>query len=122
MDPDQFVALVSEVLDSLPEQFAAALENVEVVVEDWPDVRTRRLAGVRSRYDLLGFYHGIPLTERTSGYNLVAPDKISIYQKSIEAQCETDEEVAELTTTVVLHEVAHFFGIGDERLRELGAY
>jgi predicted Zn-dependent protease with MMP-like domain len=122
MDPDLFAKLVSDTLDSLPEQFQEALDNVEIVVENWPDFWTRRQAGVRSRYNLLGFYHGIPLTERTTNYNLIAPDRISIYQKPIEAQCKTEEEIAALTAQVVRHEMAHFFGISDDRLREIGAY
>ena len=122
MDPDFFAGLVSEALDSLPEQFRDALENVEIAVEDWPDRHTMRLAGVRSPYELLGFYHGIPLTERTTNYNLVAPDRISIYQKPIEAQCRTEDEVKALARHVTLHEIAHYFGISDDRLRDLGAY
>ncbi len=122
MDPDLFANLIAAALDALPEQFQDALDNVEVVVEDWPDFWTRQRAGVHSRYELLGFYHGIPLTERTTNYNLVTPDKISIYQKPIEAQCNNDEEVAALAGRVVRHEVAHYFGISDERLHELDAY
>ncbi len=122
MDSDAFADLVGEVIDSLPEQFAEALDNVEIVVEDWPDFWTRQQARVRSRYGLLGFYHGVPLTERTTNYNLVAPDRISIYQKPIEAQCETGKQLRELVRRVVLHEIAHYFGISDERLHQLGAY
>ena len=122
MDADAFAEIVYEALDALPERFRDALDNVEIAVEDWPDFWTRQQAGVHSRYGLLGFYHGIPLTERTSGYNLVAPDRISIYQKPIEAQCTTDEEVRQLAQHVLRHEVAHYFGISDGRLHELGAY
>ena len=122
MDADAFADLVEEAILGLPEQFQDALENVEIAVEDWPDFWTRQQAGVTSRYGLLGFYHGIPLTERTSNYNLVAPDRISIYQKPIEAQCTTDEEVRELAQRVLRHEVAHYFGIDDDRLHEIGAY
>jgi predicted Zn-dependent protease with MMP-like domain len=122
MDKESFGNLVTEALDSLPEQFQNALDNVEILVEDWPDRETLRLARVSSPYGLLGFYHGVPLTQRTAGYNLVPPDKISIYQKPIEAQCASEDEVKALVRRVVLHEIAHFFGISDERLREIGAY
>jgi predicted Zn-dependent protease with MMP-like domain len=122
MEFDAFAELVSEALDLLPEQFSAALDNVEIVIEDWPSWNTMRMAHVRSKYELLGFYHGVPLTGRTSGYNLVSPDKISIYQKPIEAQCRTPEEVRSLVHRVVLHELAHHFGIDDNRLHEIGAY
>ena len=122
MDTDSFVSLVEEAIQALPERFQDALDNVEILVEDWPDFWTRQQAGIHSRYGLLGFYHGIPLTERTTNYNLVAPDRISIYHKPIEAQCQTEEELRRLVGVVVRHEVAHFFGISDERLHELGAY
>ncbi len=94
------------------------MENVEVVVEDWPDSGTLRLAGVRNAAGLLGFYHGIPLTQRTAGYNLVAPDKISIYRRPILLHCRTTAEVRETVQRVVRHEIAHYFGIDDERLRK----
>lgn len=122
MDIDQFEGLVLEALESMPEMFHEALDNVEIVIEQWPAWNTMRMAGVRSKFELLGFYHGVPLTERTTNYGLVSPDKISIYQKPIEAQCSTPQEVRALVHRVVLHELAHYFGIDDDRLREIGAY
>lgn len=122
MDSDQFEGLVLEALESMPEMFHEALDNVEIVIEQWPAWNTMRMAGVRSKFALLGFYHGVPLTERTTNYGLVSPDKISIYQKPIEAQCRTPEEVRALVHRVVLHELAHHFGIDDDRLHEIGAY
>jgi predicted Zn-dependent protease with MMP-like domain len=117
-----FEDLVVEAVDSIPEVFLAMLDNVAVVVEDWPDRETLRLARVHSPYQLLGFYHGIPQTGRNSGYNLVAPDRISIYRRPIEAQCRTQDELRALVRRVVLHELAHHFGIDDDRLHEIGAY
>ena len=122
MQTDRFIQLVAEALESLPESFAEKMENVEVVVEEWPDRETLRLAGVRNPTGLLGFYHGVPLTERTAGYNMVAPDKISIYRRPILLHCRTGAEVRETVQRVVRHEIAHYFGIDDERLREIGAY
>ncbi len=122
MELDEFAELVTEAVDLLPDQFKEALDNVEIVIEDWPSWNTMRLAHVRSKYELLGFYHGVPKTVRNSGYNLVSPDKISIYQGPIEAQCSSPEEVREMAHRVVLHELAHHFGIDDDRLHELGAY
>lgn len=122
VEADLFEEWVEQALAELPEAFLERLNNVEIVVEDWPDRHTMRLAGVRSRYALLGFYHGVPLTARTSNYGLVPPDKISIYRRPILAQCQTPEEVRELVSRVVRHEIAHHFGIGDERLRDIGAY
>jgi predicted Zn-dependent protease with MMP-like domain len=122
MEAELFENLVADALEALPTFFQDKLDNVEVVVEDWPDHHTMRLARVRSPYGLLGFYHGVPLTERTSYYGLVAPDKISIYRRPIEAQCRTEDELSAMVRRVVLHELAHHFGISDDRLHEIGAY
>jgi len=122
VESDGFEDLVLDALESMPDVFHEAPDNVEIVIEDWPSWNTMRLARVRSKYGLLGFYHGVPLTERTTNYSLVSPDKISIYRKPIEAQCKTPEELAALVRRVVLHELAHYFGIDDERLHEIGAY
>lgn len=121
MDQD-FEGLVAQALDDLPEVFRERLENVEIVVEEWPDRQTLRVAGVNQPADLLGFYHGIPLTERSQGYNLVLPDRISIYRRPILMQCRTREEVRAMVQHVVRHEIAHYFGLDDDRLREIGAY
>jgi predicted Zn-dependent protease with MMP-like domain len=122
MTQDVFEQLVAAALDALPEFFRDKMANVEVVVEDWPDDATMRVAGVRRSTDLLGFYHGVPQTRRTRYYGLVLPDKISIYRRPIIMRCRTPEEVQEMAAHVVRHEIAHHFGISDARLHELGAY
>jgi len=122
VDRVTFEEFVAEALDSLPEELARRLDNVDVVVQDWASQETLRQAGVGNPMQLLGFYHGIPLTERTHSYYLVLPDKISIYRQPILAQCRTREQVRALVQRVVRHEIAHHFGIDDERLSEIGAY
>jgi predicted Zn-dependent protease with MMP-like domain len=122
MNRRDFEACVAEALDALPPYFRARLDNVDVVVEDWPDRETLRLAGVSDPAALQGFYHGVPLTERTTHYGLIAPDMISIYRQPIQLNCRNDADVRALVRRVVWHEVAHFFGISDDRLRDLGAY
>jgi predicted Zn-dependent protease with MMP-like domain len=117
-----FEQLVAEALAALPDVFLDKLDNVEVVVEDWPSREVVRRAGVRSAANLLGFYHGVPQTKRTHGYGLVLPDKISIYQRPIEMRSRTTEDARRIIQRVLRHEIAHHFGIGDERLQELGAY
>jgi len=117
-----FERVVAEALDALPEFFQAQLDNVVVVVEDWPSQETVRLAGVRSPAQLLGFYHGVPQTRRTHAYALVPPDKISLYQRPIEMRCRTAEEVRAMVQRVLRHEIAHHFGMDDEHLRQIGAY
>ena len=120
--PEQFEALVVEAIEELPDAFLDKLENVAILVEDWPDREALYSVGVRSRTNLLGLYHGVPHTERTHAYNLVMPDKISIYRRPIEMRCRTEEEVRALVKRVVRHEIAHHFGIDDDRLMEIGAY
>jgi predicted Zn-dependent protease with MMP-like domain len=122
MDDLDIEPFIDEALNDLPEHFRRQIDNVAIRVEDWPDWQTVRLAGVRSPQDLLGFYHGIPLTQRTSHYALVVPDQISIYRRVILRHCRTIDEVRDMVKHTVFHELAHYFGIDDDRLRELGAY
>ena len=119
MDREKFEDLVAQALDELPEEFQDRLENVDVVVMDHPT--RRQLAKVGRGMTLLGLYEGVPQTGRTRGYNLVTPDKITIFQKPIEAECRNEAEVTVEIQKVVLHEIAHHFGIGDARLREIEA-
>jgi predicted Zn-dependent protease with MMP-like domain len=122
MESLDFERFVDEALQAVPAYFRNQIVNLAIVVEDWPDRETLRMAGVQHPAQLLGFYHGVPLTNRTSHYMLVAPDKISIYRQPILMQCQTWEEARALTHRVLRHEVAHYFGISDDRLHELGAY
>jgi predicted Zn-dependent protease with MMP-like domain len=122
MNRDTFERLVAHALDELPAEFREKLDNVEIVVEDWPDRETLRLAGVHHPAQLLGFYHGVPQAKRTHSYGLILPDKISIYQRPIEMRCHTMAQVKATVEHVLRHEIAHHFGISDERLREIGAY
>jgi predicted Zn-dependent protease with MMP-like domain len=118
MDRARFEQLVAEAIDTLPADFRNRMDNVAVIVEDYPSPREeRRLA--RGRL-LLGLYQGHPLTRRDSRYGLAFPDKITIYQANIEAICRTDVEVRDQVRKTVLHEIAHHFGIDDHRLRDLG--
>lgn len=121
-DHKPFEELVAEALDSLPPDIQAKLENVEVVVEWRPSWAQLRRLGLRPGETLFGLYEGIPLVERTSSYGMVLPDKITIFRQPIEAHCRSDEQVRQLVRRTVLHELAHHFGISDERLHELGAY
>lgn len=118
----EFERLVAQAFEDLPDVFKQRIENVAIIVEDWPDREALRLAGVRRRASLLGFYHGVPLTERTHDYGLVPPDKISIYRYPIMMQASAKDSLHALVRRVLLHEIAHYFGVDDERLHELGAY
>jgi predicted Zn-dependent protease with MMP-like domain len=105
----RFEQLVSDALDSLPPELGRLMRNVAVVVEDEPEEE-----------GLFGLYEGVPLTERGEWYAGVLPDRISIYRVPICRACATEAEVIEEVRITVVHEVAHHFGIDDDRLDELG--
>jgi predicted Zn-dependent protease with MMP-like domain len=109
----------------LPVEFLERLENVQVDVEEWPTQDELLGAGLaaKDKYSLLGLYHGVPLTGRSAQYYMALPDRITIYQKPVEAAAGPDEaEIAEQVRHTVVHEIAHYYGIDDDRLDELGAY
>jgi predicted Zn-dependent protease with MMP-like domain len=118
----EFEQLVVQALDDLPEFFKEKLQNVEVVVADWPTRAELQAVGLKPGQTLFGLYQGIPQTKRTSHYGLVLPDKITIYRLPIERICRTREQIVRQVQRTVKHELAHHFGIDDDRLRELGAY
>ena len=119
MTPEQFERLVREALEDLPDQIKARLENVDLVVEDWPTPAQLVGSGVEEGDSLLGLYEGIPLTERY-GYDMVLPDKITLFQKVIESLCSSDEEIVKEVRDTLVHEVAHHFGIDDTSLEDMG--
>ena len=119
MDRERFQELVTRAVDSLPEEFRTRLENVDVVVEDWPSPSQLASVGLRQGHTLLGLYEGVPLTKRGRRYGLVAPDKITIFQKPVEAKCRYEAEITAEIHQVVRHEIAHHFGIGERRLRQI---
>lgn len=119
MDSGRFEELVARAVEGLSEEFKSRLENVDIVVEDEPTPDQLAEVGLKGKRTLLGLYHGIPLTERSSNYGMVAPDIISIFQKPIEAICHNDDEIVAEIQRTVRHEIAHHFGISDARLKEI---
>jgi predicted Zn-dependent protease with MMP-like domain len=119
MERQKFEELVIRAIKDLPSEFQQKLENVDVVVEDWPSSRQLGRLGVRHGYQLLGLYEGVPQTNRGQNYSLVLPDKITIFQKPIEERYSSDREVEVEIGEVIRHEIAHHFGIGDETLRRI---
>jgi predicted Zn-dependent protease with MMP-like domain len=110
VSPERFEELVGDALAGLPAQFADAMENVAVIVEDHAEGR-----------NLYGLYQGVPLTKRGPlSYAGVMPDRITLYQDTISAHCDTEEQLVAQVRKTVIHEVAHHFGISDPRLDELG--
>lgn len=121
MNREQFESLVAGAVELLPEEFQDRLENVDVVVEERPSRWQLGKTHLGQGYTLLGLYEGVPLTERTTNYGLVAPDKITIFQKPIEDVCRSGDEmeIKEQIRKTVIHEIAHHFGIDDKRLKEI---
>ncbi|MBA2807348.1 metallopeptidase family protein [Streptomyces acidicola] len=111
MTREAFEELVSEALDQIPPELTRVMDNVAVFVEDEPPADDP---------ELLGLYEGTPLTERGEWYAGVLPDRITIYMGPTLRYCETAEDVVHEVAVTVVHEVAHHFGIDDERLHELG--
>jgi predicted Zn-dependent protease with MMP-like domain len=119
MTRERFEELVAKAIDDLPEEFRAGLENVDVVVQDYPS--KRQLARIGRGMTLLGLYEGVPQTKRTQGYGMVLPDKIVIFHKPIQDMCRSEAEVEAEIGRVVRHEIAHHFGMGEEELRRIEA-
>jgi predicted Zn-dependent protease with MMP-like domain len=121
MQREEFVALVEKAIENLPVEFRSKLENVEIVVEEWPSPEQLGRARNARAVQLLGLYQGVPQTRRGRGYGLVLPDKISIFQKPIEAHCRFEGEIEAKIEEVVRHEIAHHFGLDDETLRKINS-
>jgi len=111
VSPARFETLVERALSTVPDELMALMDNVAIFVEDEDETEP----------DLLGLYEGVPLTERDDGYGgMVLPDRITIYRIPILWRCETEDEVTDEVLITVIHEIAHHFGIDDERLHDLG--
>jgi predicted Zn-dependent protease with MMP-like domain len=107
----RFEELAGQAMDQLPVWVRERLDNVEVLVEDDPP---------EDQPDLLGLYEGIPLIDRGLGYSGVLPDRITLFRQTIEAEADDENGLKQVIGDTVVHEVAHFFGISDDRLHELG--
>jgi len=119
MDKIRFEELVAEAVARLPAGFCSRLENVDVVVEEWPSRIQLDSARLKQGHTLLGLYQGVPLTRRGRGYGLVVPEKRTIFQRPIGALCRGEDEIRDRIQRVVRHEVAHHFGTGEARLTQL---
>ena len=122
MDTPQFEQLVARAIESLPPEILDRLENVDVVVADEPTPHQIRRRELGKNQVLLGLYEGVPLTERSYNYTNVMPDKITIFKKAMESIYRTDAQIVAGVQHTVLHEIAHHFGIDDDRLHEIGRY
>ena len=108
---ERFEELVDQALDDIPDELTQLVRNVVVLVEDEPP---------EDEPDLLGLYDGVAMTERDGSYGLELPDRIFIFRNPLLDMCESEEELVDEVRITVVHEVAHHFGIDDDRLHELG--
>ncbi|MCX6135704.1 MAG: metallopeptidase family protein [Ignavibacteriales bacterium] len=119
MTREQFEEIAQHAFDSLPDAFKHKIENVQIVVEDYPsgDALARTRAG---KFTLLGLYQGVPLPHRGTSYGMypVGPDKISLYQKNIEQTCSTEQEIERRIVEVLFHELGHYFGMNEQEVRD----
>ena len=118
-DRAAFEKLVEEALEALPRKFKDLLQNITVMVEDFPSPETMRDMKLRSPYQLLGLYHGVPLDKRGAYYGNVPPDVVVIYQRPIEAVCASEEALRDQVRATVIHEVGHYFGLSESDLRRI---
>jgi predicted Zn-dependent protease with MMP-like domain len=120
MTREKFNALVDEAVRDIPRRFRRAMENVAVIVEDHPSRELLDELELEPGGTLLGLYQGTPLPERGWGYGNTLPDRISIYQRPIEAECGEDEdEIRACIAETVIHEFGHYFGMSEEEIEEI---
>lgn len=116
---ERFYDLVERALDGLPEEFRERLDNLEIVVADWPSPYQLARTGIRNRFGLMGLYEGVPHIRRGHGYGMVLPDKITVFRKPIESRCRSWQEIESEVQRVVRHEIAHHFGTSEDTLRTI---
>jgi predicted Zn-dependent protease with MMP-like domain len=119
MTRERFTQLVEEALHDIPRRFRNAMRNVAVVVEDAPPTALLEELEIEPPDTLFGLYQGMPLTERSWGYGNALPDRISIYQQPIEAECADDDEIRTCVAETVIHEFGHYFGLSEEEIEEI---
>jgi len=116
---EEFEELITEAISSLPEKFKEKMENIVVVVESLPSQELLKEMKIKSPYGLLGLYRGVPYPRRGIWYRNVMPDKIIIFKKPIEVRCRNKEEIKKSVRRVVVHEIGHYFGLGEADLRKI---
>ena len=119
MDKERFEKLVEEALEEIPEEFKKILKDVTVIVEDKPGKDVYDQTGTSPQNLLLGVYHGVPYKHRGPYYGNLPPDVIVIFQRPIESLCTTEEEIRKKVREVVEHEIGHFFGLSERKLRQI---
>ncbi len=122
MELEEFERIAEEAYAALPEPFKTRIENVRIVVEDYPREDQLSKVGAASRYQLLGLYQGVPLNHRLTGYGMypTVPDTITLFKRNIESAAGNDSRIRERIREVLIHEIAHYFGMTEEEIRKAG--
>ena len=118
---EQFERLVYKALSNIPPDIRLSIQNVDIVVDNVASMNQIAGTGIENEMELLGLYEGIPITERY-GYDMVLPDKITLFQKPIEAICDNQEQITEEISKTLIHEIAHHYGLDDNHLDQLERY
>lgn len=119
MSYEDFEKIVASAIDQIPEKYAKHIQNLAFVIESDPSEEQRQKLHLHHGQTLYGLYEGVPLTKRSAGYNLVLPDKVTIFQGPIERSSPTVEDLVSLVKETVWHEVAHYFGLDHLAMDEL---
>ena len=119
MREEEFEKLVNQAMKELPKQVFEKMENVAIVIEKRPSSEQLRKSGIRYGNLLLGLYQGVPQTRWGKGFGNILPDKITIFQESIERLARTEDKVLEILKNTIFHEIAHHFGFNETGVREL---
>jgi predicted Zn-dependent protease with MMP-like domain len=120
VSPEEFHEMMEAAIETIPEAFKGKIENLAFIVEPYPTESDMERLGLKSKYSLLGLYSGVPYTNRNTYYMGVTPDRIILFQNNIQALCDTMEELKEKIREVVIHEVAHYFGMDEDEIRLAG--
>lgn len=115
----EFERLVAEAVALIPKRFRKEIQNLALVVEDAPSLELLDEMDIEPPDSLYGLYQGTPLTERTWAHGNQLPDRITLYQQPIEADCEDEDEVRAVIGETLIHEVGHFFGMSEEQIEEI---
>lgn len=119
LSDESFDHLISKAMDELPQEYIKGLDNVAIVYADEPDEHQRAKANLREGGLLLGLYEGVPLTQRGAGYNLVLPDKITLFKLPILMVSNSPQELFEQIKRTLWHEIAHYYGLDHNRIHYL---
>lgn len=117
---EEFQEYMESALESIPQNFKSKFENIVFIIEPYPSEHDLERLSLINKNDLLGLYSGIPYTHRNTWYAGASPDRIILFQKNIESLCRTKEQLISKIREVVIHEIAHYFGMSESEIRKAG--